>query len=95
MGTISILMTLLISFGAGVGAPDCASACSDPASTGRWIVGLSLIVFLLLPIASSAARLLRRRNRTPLSPPPRLILRPRLDRAALRGMVAGKEWETA
>lgn len=63
MGTISILMTLLISFGAGVEAPDCASACSDPAATGRWIVGLSLIVFLLPLAASPAARLLKRRNR--------------------------------
>jgi hypothetical protein len=57
-------MTLLISFGAGVEAPDCASACSDPAATGRWIVGLSLIIFLLPPITSSAARFLRRRQRT-------------------------------
>jgi hypothetical protein len=32
-------------------------------ATGRWIVGLSLIVFLLPLIASSAARLLRRRHR--------------------------------
>jgi hypothetical protein len=56
-------MTLLISFGAGVEAPDCASACGDPAATGRWIIGLSLIVFLLPLIASSAARLLRRRHR--------------------------------
>jgi hypothetical protein len=56
-------MTLLISFGAGVEAPDCASACGDPAATGRWIIGLSLIVFLLPPIASTAARLSRRRHR--------------------------------
>lgn len=63
MGTISILMTLLISFGAGVEAPDCATTFGDPAATGRWIVGLSLIVFLLPPIASFAARLLRHRHR--------------------------------
>jgi len=64
VGTISILMTLLISFGAGVEAPDCASASGDPAATGRWIVGLSLIIFLLPPFTSSAARFLRRRQRT-------------------------------
>ena len=45
-------MTLLISFGAGVEAPDCASACGDPAATGRWIVGLSLVIFVLPFIAS-------------------------------------------
>jgi hypothetical protein len=56
-------MTLLISFGAGVEAPDCATTCGDPAATGRWIVGLSLIIFLLPLLALTAARLLKRRNR--------------------------------
>jgi hypothetical protein len=58
---------LLILFGAGVEAPDCASACSDPVSTGRWIIGLSLIIFLLPLVASFFARLFPRRRLTPLT----------------------------
>ncbi|HEX2811469.1 MAG TPA: hypothetical protein VHO04_02205 [Sphingopyxis sp.] len=92
-------MTLLISFGAGVEAPDCASACGDPAATGRWIVGLSLIIFLLPLIASTVARLLRRRHGVASAPAAFSAASPdfpsRLDRTALRGMVEGKIWETA
>lgn len=67
MGTVRILSTLLILFGAGVEAPDCASACSDPVSTGRWIIGLSLIIFVLPPVAAPFTRLFFRRRLTPLT----------------------------
>ena len=65
MGTVRILSALLILFGAGVEAPECASTCGDPVSTGRWIVGLSLI------IVSPAARRFFRRLLTPLTAPRR------------------------
>ncbi|MBL0914494.1 MAG: hypothetical protein IBJ13_02965 [Sphingopyxis sp.] len=67
MGTVRILSTLLILFGAGVEAPECASACSDPVSTGRWIVGLSLIIFILPLVASPKSRAFFRRRLTPLT----------------------------
>lgn len=67
MGTVRILSIVLILFGAGVEAPDCASACSDPVSTGRWIIGLSLIIFLLPLVAGPFARLFLRRPLTPLT----------------------------
>jgi len=60
-------MTLLISFGAGVGAPDCASACGEPAVTVRWIVALSLVIFLLPLTASPRARRYSRRLLSSLS----------------------------
>jgi hypothetical protein len=61
------LSTLLILFGAGVEASDCASACGEPADTGRWIVGLSLIIFLLPLLASPSALLFFRWLLTPLT----------------------------
>ena len=67
MGTVRILSTLLILFGAGVEAPDCASACSDPVSTGRWILGLSLIIFILPFVATPSARRFLRRLVTPVT----------------------------
>ena len=67
MGTGRILSTLLILFGAGVEAPACASACSDPVSTGRLIVGLSLIIFILPFAAASPARHFLRRLVTPVT----------------------------
>ena len=79
MGTVSSLLTLLISFGAGVEAPDCAGACGEPAATGRWIVGLSLVIFILPLMASSPARRLLRRLVTPLARRPRRVkILPRL-----------------
>jgi len=60
-------MTLLISFGAGVGAPGCASACGEPAATGRWIVALSLIIFVVPLAASLQARGVFRRIRLSLT----------------------------
>lgn len=71
MGTVRILSALLILFGAGVEAPDCASACGDPVSTGRWIVGLSLIIFVLPIVVSPSARRFFRRLLTPLTAPRR------------------------
>ncbi|KTE19090.1 hypothetical protein ATE67_16305 [Sphingopyxis sp. H050] len=55
---------MLILFGAGVEAPECANACSDPVSTGRWIVGLSLIIFILPLVASPKGRAFFRRPLT-------------------------------
>lgn len=52
---------MLILFGAGVGASDCGSACSDPVAIGRWILGLSLIIFVLPLIATPGVRALLRR----------------------------------
>ena len=67
MGTGRTLSSLLILFGAGVEAPACASACAEPADTGRWIVGLSLIIFLLPLLASPSALLFFRWLLTPLT----------------------------
>ncbi|WP_343827213.1 hypothetical protein [Sphingopyxis soli] len=67
MGTGRILSTLLILFGAGVEAPGCASACSDPVSTGRWIVGLSLVIFILPFAAAPPVRRFLRRLVTPVT----------------------------
>jgi len=52
---------MLILFGAGVGASDCASACGAPGATGRWILGLSLIIFILPLVATPRMRVLLRR----------------------------------
>ena len=67
MGTVRVLSTLLILFGAGVEASDCASACGEPAMTGRWIMGFSLIIFLLPLAASPASRAFLRRLSTSLA----------------------------
>lgn len=67
MGTVRVLSTLLILFGAGVEASDCASACGEPAMTGRWIMGFSLIIFLLPLAVSPASRAFFRRLLTPLA----------------------------
>ncbi|MBN8845249.1 MAG: hypothetical protein J0H88_18595 [Sphingomonadales bacterium] len=67
MGTVRNLSTLLILFGAGVEAPDCASMCSEPVATGRWIVGLSLIIFVLPLLVSPKSRAFLGRLLTPLT----------------------------
>ncbi|WP_422062145.1 hypothetical protein [Sphingopyxis sp.] len=67
---------MLILFGAGVEASDCASACSEPVTTGRWLMGLSLIIFLLPILASPSALLFFRWLLTPLTErKPRPLLR--------------------
>ena len=67
MGTVRILSALLILFGAGVEAPECASTCGDPVSTGRWIVGLSLIIFVLPIVVSTPGRRRARPLRSPVT----------------------------
>lgn len=59
VGTDCALVTLLISFGAGVEAPGCASACSEPVATGRLILGLSLMIYILPLFALSTRRRIR------------------------------------
>jgi hypothetical protein len=57
------LKTLLIHFGAGVAASDCVGACHDTAHAGRWIIGLSLVIFALPFCAHAARRVLLSRAR--------------------------------
>lgn len=59
VGADRALVTLLISFGAGVEAPGCTNMCSEPIATGRAILSLSLIIYILPLLTLSVRRRIR------------------------------------